>query len=99
MTRLRGRAPRGKRLVTSVPHGHRRNSTFVAALRCDALTAPAVFDGPVNGAAFLAYVEQVLVPTLQAGNLVIMDDLASHKMAGVREAIECAGAQPLYVLP
>lgn len=99
MTRLRGRAPRGKRLVASVPHGHWKTSTFVAALRDGALTAPAVFDGPVNGAAFLAYVEQVLAPTLQAEDLVVMDNLASHKVAGVREAIEGAGAQPLYLPP
>lgn len=97
MARRRGRAPRGERLVASVPHGHWHTSTFVAALRDDALVAPAVFDGPVNGAAFLAYVEQVLVPTLRADDLVMMDNLGSHKVAGVREAIEGAGAQALYL--
>lgn len=73
--------------------GH--TSTFVATLRDDALVAPAVFDGPINGAAFLAYVEQVLIPTLRADDLVMMDNLGSHKVAGVREAIEGAGAQVL----
>lgn len=99
MTRLRGRAPRGQRLVASVPHGHWHTSTFVAALRSDALVAPAVFDGPVNGAAFVAYVEQVLVPTLRTGDLVIMDNLGSHKVAGVREAIEGTGAEVAYLPP
>jgi len=97
MARLRGRAPRGERLVACVPHGHWHTSTFVAALRDNALVAPAVFDGPVNGAAFLAYVEQVLVLTLRADDLVVMDNLGSHKVAGVREAIEGAGAQVLYL--
>ncbi len=97
MTRLRGRAPRGERLVACVPHGHWHTSTFVAALRDNALVAPAAFDGPVNGAAFLAYVEQVLVPTLQADDLVMMDNLGAHKVAGVRDAIEGAGAQVLYL--
>lgn len=99
MTRPRGRAPRGERLVASVPHGHWHTSTFVAALREGALVAPAVFDGPVNGAAFLAYVEQVLAPTLQADDLVMMDNLPSHKVAGVREAIEGAGAEVAYLPP
>ncbi len=97
MARLRGRAPRGERLVASVPHGHWHTSTFVAALRDDALVAPAVFDGPVNGAAFLACVEQVLVPTLRADDIVMMDNLGSHKVTGVREAIEGAGAQVAYL--
>ena len=97
MTRLRGRAPRGQRLVAAVPHGHWKTSTVVAALRCDGISASGVFDGAINGKAFLAFVEQVLVPTLRTGDLVIMDNLGSHKVAGVRKAIEAAGANLLFV--
>ena len=97
MTRPRGRAPRGQRLVAAVPHGHWKTSTFIAALRHDALVAPGVFEGAINGELFLAYVEQVLVPTLQADDIVIMDNLGSHKVAGVRAAIEAAGAQLVYL--
>jgi len=97
MTRLRGRAARGQRLVAAVPHGHWKTSTFLAALRDDGLVAPCVFDGAINGELFLAYVEQVLVPTLRAGDLVIMDNLGSHKVAGVRAAIEAVGAQLVYL--
>lgn len=99
MTRLRGRAPRGKRLVAAVPHGHWRTSTFIGALRCAGLVAPGVFDGAINGASFLAYVEQVLAPTLKQGDIVIMDNLRSHKVAGVREAIEAAGATLMFIPP
>jgi transposase len=99
MTRLYGRAPRGKRLVDAVPHGHWKTSTFIGALRCDAVTATGVFDGAINGELFLAYVEQVLVPTLKRGDVVIMDNLRSHKIAGVREAIEAAGATLLFIPP
>jgi transposase len=99
MTRLRGRAPRGKRLVAAVPHGHWKTSTFIGALRCDGLTAPGVFNGAVNGELFLAYVEQILVPTLKPGDMVIMDNLRSHKVAGVREAIEAAGATLIFIPP
>ena len=99
MTRLYGRAPRGKRLVDAVPHGHWKTSTFIGALRCDAVTATGVFDGAINGELFLAYVEQVLVPTLRPGDVVIMDNLRSHKVAGVREAIEAAGASLLFIPP
>jgi transposase len=99
MTRPRGRSPSGQRLVDAVPHGHWSTSTFIAALRQDALTAPAVFDGAINGAAFRAYVEQVLVPTLRSGDIVILDNLGSHKVAGVREAIEAAGASMMYLPP
>jgi transposase len=99
MTRMYGRAPRGKRLVDAVPHGHWKTTTFVGALRCDAITAAGVFDGPINGELFLAYVEQVLVPTLRPGDLVIMDNLRSHKVAGVREAIEGAGAKLMFIPP
>lgn len=99
MTRQRGRCPRGERLVASVPHGHWKTSTFVAALRTTGLTAPLVLDGAMNGEAFRAYVEQILAPTLAAGDIVIMDNLGSHKVAGVREAIEGRGATLLYLPP
>lgn len=99
MTRLRGRAPKGQRLVAAVPHGHWKTSTVIAALRCEGLTAPGVFDGAINGDAFLAYVEQVLVPTLRRGDVVIMDNLGSHKVKGVREAIEAAGASLMFIPP
>jgi transposase len=95
MTRLYGWAEVGRRLVDAVPHGHWHTSTFIAGLRQDGLVAPCVFDGAINGEAFLAYVEQVLVPTLRRGDIVIMDRLSSHKVAGVREAIESAGARLL----
>jgi transposase len=97
MTRLRGRSPRGRRLVAAVPHGHWKTSTFVAGLRCDGLTAPLVIDGAMNGETFLAYVEQILAPTLSPTDVVIMDNLPSHKVAGVREAIEARGAILLYL--
>jgi transposase len=97
MTRLRGRSPRGRRLVAAVPHGHWKTSTFVAGLRCDGLTAPLVIDGAMNGEMFLAYVEQILAPTLSPTDVVIMDNLPSHKVAGVREAIEARGAILLYL--
>jgi transposase len=92
MTRLRGWAPRGQKLLAKVPQGHWRTLTFLAALRCDRIDAPGVIDGPINGESFLAYVEQVLVPTLKPGDIVIIDNLGSHKVAGVGEAIEAAGA-------
>jgi transposase len=99
MTRRYGRAKCGHRLVAAVPHGHWKTTTFVGALRCDGLTAPFVIDGAINGDLFLAYVEQVLVPTLRQGDVVIMDNLRAHKMAGVREAIEAAGAKLLFIPP
>jgi transposase len=99
MTRRCGRAPRGQRLVDKVPHGHWKTTTLVAALRLTGLTAPLVVDGPINGDTFLAYVQQVLAPTLRPGDTVIMDNLSSHKKAGVREAIEAAGAQLVYLPP
>jgi transposase len=99
MTRLYGRAPRNQRLVDATPHGHWKTSTFIGALRCDGLTAPAVFNGAINGDAFLAYVEQILVPTLRKGDVVIMDNLGSHKLAGVRQAIEAAGACLMFIPP
>jgi transposase len=99
MVRRYGRAPCGERLVAGAPHGHWQTSTFLAALRQDKLTAPCVFDGAINGETFLAYVEQVLVPTLEPDDIVIMDNLGSHKVAGVREAIEAVGATLLYLPP
>ena len=92
MARLRGRSKRGQRCRAAVPHGHWKTTTFTAGLRVDGLTAPMLLDGPMNGAAFLAYVEQVLVPTLVPGDLVIMDNLPAHKVAGVKQAIEAVGA-------
>lgn len=98
MTRTRGRSPRGERLVAKVPHGHWRTLTFLAALRCDRIDAPCVFDGPINGQRFLAYVEQILVPTLSAGDVVVMDNLGSHKSPAIRRAIRSVGAK-LFFLP
>lgn len=99
MTRRCGRARRGLRLVAAVPHGHWKTTTFVGALRCDDMTAPLVIDEAINGALFLAYVEQVLAPTLKPGDIVIMDDLRVHKIAGVRDAIAAAGARLLFIPP
>lgn len=99
LVRQYGRSPRGRRLVAYAPHGHWKTTTFVAALSAEGLTAPMVLDGPMNGRVFLAYVEQVLVPTLHPGDIVVLDNLSSHKQAGVRQAIEQAGAQLLYLPP
>lgn len=98
MTRLRGRFPRGKRLVAKVPHGHWKMTTFVAGLRQDGMTAPFVVDAPINGEIFLTYLEQCLVPVLSPGEIVSMDNLPAHKVAGVREIIEATGAM-LWLLP
>ena len=97
MVRQRGRSPRGERLIGYAPGGHRKNITFVAALRQSGMTAPGAIDGAMNGPMFLGYVEQILVPTLERGETVIMDNLPVHKVAGVREAIEAAGAYVLYL--
>lgn len=97
MARLRGRAPKGQRCVASVPHGHWMTTTFVAGLRIDGLSAPMLLDGPMDGDAFLAYVEQVLAPTLAPGETVVMDNLPAHKVHGVREAIEATGANLRYL--
>jgi transposase len=86
MTRLYARAPRGKRAIASAPFGHWKTTTFVAALRRTGLTAPMVLDGPMNGPAFLAYVEQVLVPTLRRGDIVVLDNLPAHKISQVQAA-------------
>ncbi len=99
MARRHGRAPRGQRLRASVPHGHWKTTTFVGGLRLSGMTAPMVLDGPMTGGWFLAYVEQVLVPTLHPGDIVIMDNLPAHKGAAVREAIERAGASLLLLPP
>jgi len=99
MTPLYGRAERGKRVIDFVPHGHWKTTTFLAALRHDGLTAPLVVDGAINGEVFLAYVQQQLVPTLRKGDIVVMDNLSSHKVAGVKEAIESVGAKVIYLPP
>jgi transposase len=99
MTRAYGRCPRGQRLVCKAPWGHWNTTTFTCGLRCDELTAPWILSGPMNGEAFLVYVEKVLAPTLRAGDIVVIDNLSSHKVQGVREAIEAAGARLLYLPP
>src|SRR5262245_51145972 len=99
MARLYGRAKRGKRCRAAIPHGHWKTTTFTGALRLSGMTAPMVLDGPMNGAVFKAYVEQVLAPTLQPGDIVVMDNLAAHKHAAIREAIEAAGAELRYLPP
>lgn len=99
MARRCGRTLRGQRLVASVPHGHWKTSTFIGALRLAGLTAAAVFDGAINGDSFLAYVQQILVPTLKPGDIVVLDNLSSHKVAGVREAINATGAELRYLPP
>jgi transposase len=99
MTRLRGWSPRGAKLLAKVPHGHWQTLTFLAALRHDRIDAPLVLDGPVNGESFLAWVEQMLVPTLARGDIVIMDNLGSHKGLAVRRAIRAAGAHLLFLPP
>ena len=99
MARRHGRAPKGERCRAPIPHGRWKTTTFVAGLRLNGLTAPCVLDGPMTGAAFLAYVEQMLVPTLGPGDVVVMDNLPAHKVTGVRAAIEAAGATLLYLPP
>ncbi len=99
MARRSGRRPKGERLVCPVPHGHWKTTTLVAALRADRLTAPMVIDGAMTGDQFVAYVEQVLVPTLRAGDVVVMDNLICHKRAGVAKAVEGAGCTVRYLPP
>ena len=99
MTRTHGRARRGERLHAKVPFGHWRTLTFLAALRHDRIDAPCVLDGPINGQLFLTYVEQFLVPTLAPGDIVIMDNLGSHKGQAVRQAIRNCGAKLLFLPP
>ncbi len=99
MTRLHGRCPVGQRLVAKVPHGHWKTLTFVAGLRCDGIVAPCVFDRPINAISFLAWVVQFLVPTLRPGDVVVMDNLGSHKGTAVRRAIRAAGALLIFLPP
>lgn len=99
MTRAHGRAPRGQRLVARVPHGRWTTLTFLAALRHDRIEAPCVVDGPVNGAIFLAWVKQFLLPTLRPGDVVVLDNLGSHKGQAVRRAVRAAGARLLFLPP
>lgn len=99
MARLRGRAPKGERCRAPVPHGHWKTTTFTGALRLSGMTAPMVLDGPMNGPAFIAYVEQVLAPTLRPGDIVIMDNLPAHKPSAVRVAIEATGARLRFLPP
>lgn len=99
MTRLRGRAPVGERCVSPVPHGHWKTTTFIAGLRVGEVTAPMVLDGPMDGEAFLVYVRDFLCPTLKPGDIVIADNLSSHKIAAARELIEARGAELRFLPP
>ena len=99
MTRPRGRALKGQRLLATVPHGHWKTTTFLAALRSTGLTAPLVVDGAINGEIFVNWVRHHLVPTLTPGDIVVMDNLGAHKVSGVREAIQAAGARVVYLPP
>jgi transposase len=99
MARLCGRSPRGKRCVASIPHGHWQTTTFVGALRATGMTAPMVLDGAMDGAAFEAYVKEILAPTLSPGDIVVMDNLPAHKPSRIRAAIEAAGARLMYLPP
>ena len=99
MIRRYGWGPRSTRVVSNVPFGHWKTTTFVGALRTTGMTAPMVVDGPMNGAIFLAYVQQELIKTLKPGDIVIMDNLSSHKMAGVERAIRSVGASLQYLPP
>jgi transposase len=99
MTPRYGRAVKGQRLISHAPHSHWQTTTFLAALHHDRIAAPAVFDGPINGESFLAWVQQFLVPVLRPGDIVVLDNLSSHKIAGVREAIEAADAVLRYLPP
>jgi transposase len=99
MTRTHGRAQRGARLLAKVPHGRWKTMTFIAALRMEGITAPLVLDQPINGEWFRTYVEQALIPTLKPGDVVIMDNLGSHKGKAVRQALRQAGAHLLFLPP
>ena len=99
MARRYGRSPSDRRLVAVVPHGHWRTTTFVAGLRQTGIVAPLVLDGPMTGPAFCAYVEQFLAPALEPGDVVVLDNLAAHRVEGVRQAINEAGASILYLPP
>jgi len=97
MTRTHGRCARGQRLVAKTPHGRHQTLTFVAGLRCDGIMAPCLLDGPIDAESFLAWIEQFLVPTLRPGDIVVMDNLSSHKHPAVRRAIRSAGAKLFYL--
>jgi transposase len=99
MVRQRGRSPRGERLIGYAPEGHRKTITFVVGLRQSGMTAPGVIDRAMNGPMFIGYVEQILAPMLKRNEIVFMDNLSVHKVAGVREAIEAVGARVLYLPP
>jgi transposase len=99
MTRLRGRCKRGERLIGHAPYGHRKTTTFVAGLRKNAITAPLVIDQAMNGEIFVAWLVQFLIPTLIAGDIIVMDNLPVHKILAVRALIEAAGAKLLYLPP
>ena len=99
MAPMRGWCSRGQRLAAKVPYGHWKTMTFIAALRCDKITAPCVFDQPINATNFLAWVQQFLAPTLRPGDIVILDNLQSHKGKAVRAAIRAAGARLLFLPP
>jgi transposase len=99
MARLRGWAPKGERCRAAIPHGHWKTITFVGGLTLGGFVAPMLLDGPMDGEYFLAWIEQMLVPALRPGDIVIMDNLPAHKVTGVREAIEAKGAELLYLPP
>jgi transposase len=99
LARTRGRGPRGQRVIGKIPYGHWKTTTFLAGLRCDGIVAPFVIDCAMTGDIFLAYVEQVLVPSLKHGDIVILDNLPAHKVDGVRKLIEAAGAMLTYLPP
>jgi transposase len=99
MARRYGRSPCGERLVAAVPQGHWKTTTFIAGLKQSGIVAPLVLDGPITGPAFRAYVEQFLAPALEPGDVVVLDNLAAHKVDGVRQAIAAAGASILYLPP
>lgn len=99
MTPIRGWAPKGQRLIAKIPHGHWKTLTFIAGLRCDGIHAPCVLDQPINKVSFLSWIKQYLAPTLRPGDIVVMDNLASHKNLEVRQAIRDAGARRLFLPP
>jgi len=97
MTRTHGRCAKGQRLIAKVPHGRRQTLTFVAGLRCDGIVAPCLLDGPIDADSFIAWVEQFLVPTLRSGDIVVMDNLSSHKDPAIRQAIRAAAGKLFYL--
>jgi len=99
MARSHGRSAKGERLRMGFPHGHRKTTTLIAGLRLSGMVAPMVLDGPINSEWFEAYVAQILVPELRRGDIVIMDNLSSHKRASVRELVEASGATLLFLPP